>query len=536
MFEFILLVVLANLIILGVLYFIRHVIAIRAPVLFMAVGISIFFCILYPFLVAWLSYPRVIYLYGALILAGAGALYIIEMKFFTAEDADTNKSAGMAPGDVLAALEGGPAIDVGRGVFHGFGTVGKQILPDIKPEISHDAGKAEENSDNTLEELAAGIMPGTEPDEPPDSLNITQGPAPAEVEPPVSLLYEEFSGAEETLEESVPVSAENLMAIDAEEEVPACTVEEVSAEEVSGEYSTLADGFGWAQSPTGDVQLEPAAAGSGGEIITEEHGLLQSPAEAEDETLTGAEGLEPEAFSDVADLDLACDQEMTPEFSEAEHMDVPIPKEEEVASYPSGPSGQDAAPEYEEDLPLGVNTEISQFTEIRPLDNPLADISWVLDSEEGLAGNFSAVEQVVEEPVVEVAALPETVFYSEPLFSDEAEGGRPATESIPVGLGDISGLPVELEIRTIVARAFDALGAGDKFGAAECFFKALKLNPPPKLAAMVCVEISSIYLSEGRKAQALAVMEMLQEVWGPMLDENDTGRIKTIIIQLRREV
>lgn len=532
MFEFILLVVLANLIILGVLYFIRHVIAIRAPVLFVAVVISIFFCILYPFLVAWLSYPRVIYLYGALILAGAAALYIIEIKFFTAED-DTNKSAGIAAGDVLAALEGGPSIDVGRGVFQGFGTAGKDTSTDISREIPPDADKIGENSENHLEEPAAGVMPGMEPDETGDSLIMGghEGRAPAEVEPPAALLYEEVSDVQEALEESVPVSEGIHREIDAEEdEVQACTAEEVSVEEASGEYSVLADCCDWAESPTEDVLSEPAAAGSGAEIIAEEHGLLQSPAEAENETLTGTEGPEPEAFSDVADLALSHEQEMTPEVSEATDMDVPFPEEEEVASCLSG---QDAALEYEEDLPLGFNEEFSHFSEIRLVEN--SDISWGLQAEEGPA-DYSGVEQVVEEPVVEVAALQETIFYSEPLFSDGEERGRPSTESMPGGLGDISGQPVEPKIRTIVAHAFDALGAGDKFGAAENFFKAIKLNPPPKLAAMVCVEISSIYLSEGRKAQALAVMEMLQEVWGPMLDENDTGRIKTIIIQLRREV
>lgn len=631
MFEFILLVVMANLIILVVLYFIRHVIAIRAPVLFMAVGISILFCIMYPFLVAWLSYPRVIYIYGAFILAGAGVLYIIEMKFFTAEKADANKSTGIAAGDVLAALEGGPSIDVGRGIFQGFGTAGKDDPPNIPSlemhlDVDIDQGNGEKSDllnidtawtgenqthyihesaagGNPFEELAAGIMPGREPDETEDSLIITghEDRVPTEEERPVSLLYEEVSGGQETAEEAVPLLADFHCGDSEADEVPACALEDVSedvsVEGTSEEYVTVADGCEWAETSARVNLVEPAAGGTGGEKIIEEYGLLQGPAENDVKTVTY--GLEPEDLSEAADfadvvpgdegktdllkndeaaleavqshpegvsgeisqgmeimLELpdkmtggediivapapayiqdpfAWEQEMTPDIFEAAYVAVPIPEEEDITVYHSG---QEAAAEYQEALSCGVNTEISQIAEMEFVENTETDISCDLKAEEGPAGDYFAVEQVVEEPVVEVTAVSEAVFYSEPLFSVEAEEGSPTAGSLSGELGDIPGQPVELEIKTIVARAFDALGAGDKFGAAKSFFKALKLDPPPKLAAMVCVEISSIYLSEGRKPQALAVMEMLQEVWGPMLDENDSGRIKTIIIELRREV
>lgn len=294
------LVILANLIILGGLFFLRHVIAIRAPVLFMAVGISIALCVLYPVLVARISYPQVLYLYAALILAGAGVLYTIENKFFAPEEIRRNEISAAALGDVLVAVEGAPAVDFSRETFPVF----------------------------------IGASPG----------NI-QGEEPRDL------------------------------------------------------YSNM----------------EPAA-----EALPEAEILLIGP-----------------------------------------------------------PSPLEAAPAEpaEEEMPAALAAgEVPEL--ILPWDTPEAAIAQTVDQQ---------------------PPIPETI-----------EG--------------------------LLDKAFDALGSGEKYRAAEIFFKALKLNPGPKLAVMICLEMSSIYLSRGRKGQALAVMEMLWDVWGPMLDEVNTVKIKTILIQLRREV
>lgn len=62
------------------------------------------------------------------------------------------------------------------------------------------------------------------------------------------------------------------------------------------------------------------------------------------------------------------------------------------------------------------------------------------------------------------------------------------------------------------------------------------MDPPPKLAVMLCVEIGSVYLAEGQKGPALAVLEMLEAMWGQALSAEDLAEIKTEIIKLRGEV
>ncbi|MDA8227705.1 MAG: hypothetical protein M0T74_08395, partial [Desulfitobacterium hafniense] len=62
MLEFTMLVIVANLSILACLYVIRHTIAIKTPVLLIAVGISVFFCVLFPVLAVRVPYPMIIYL------------------------------------------------------------------------------------------------------------------------------------------------------------------------------------------------------------------------------------------------------------------------------------------------------------------------------------------------------------------------------------------------------------------------------------------------------------------------------------------
>ncbi|MFZ5634352.1 MAG: hypothetical protein ACOY40_16065 [Bacillota bacterium] len=355
MFEFVSLVVLANLILLACLYFLRRVIDVRVPVLFMAVGISVFFCILYPFLATLVSYPQIIYLYAVLILAGAGLLYLIESKLASGEIRE-NEYAGVSVGDALAVVEGGgPAVEVNSSVFHDYGT----------------------------------SFPGT-----PDTEKPVEVIAGAELQP--EAIVEEKSAVEAAAEEE-PVEMD--AAVELVEETVAATVLE---------------------------EIVPAGP-------DEQPDVLAAP-----------------------DMDLA---------------------------------DEDVETEAEAVEPAGYFAGEFQYTEIE-------------------AEEFPSCEP---EPA--------------------AAAGEPAVEGPYYGSGGD-----EQDISGIVARAFDILVAGDKIGAAETFFKALKLNPPPKLAAMLCIEISSIYLSAGSKRQALAVMEMVEDVWGSILDEKDSARVKTIKNQLRREI
>jgi hypothetical protein len=120
--------------------------------------------------------------------------------------------------------------------------------------------------------------------------------------------------------------------------------------------------------------------------------------------------------------------------------------------------------------------------------------------------------------------------------SEETHRDVTASGVVPAVAAEDDALPAESDINSLVAGAFDRLALGDSAGAVDNFFKALKLGPPPRLAVLLCTRISSLYTAQGRSRQALAVMEMLEVVWGPMLDESDMKGVKTIIIQLRGEL
>lgn len=92
------------------------------------------------------------------------------------------------------------------------------------------------------------------------------------------------------------------------------------------------------------------------------------------------------------------------------------------------------------------------------------------------------------------------------------------------------------DISSLVSGGFDCLAMGNSVGAINNFFKALRQNPPPQLAVMLVIKISSLYLDVGCKTQALSVIDTFQDVWGPLLDEKDLKRIEKIKIQLRREI
>lgn len=104
MFEFIGLTIMMNGLILAGLYYFRRIIPIRAPVLFIATGISVLFCLLYPFLAYFLSYPAVIYFYVLLVVFGGVLLYFIESFYFSPQTV-SGEHAGGVPGSMPAAVD-----------------------------------------------------------------------------------------------------------------------------------------------------------------------------------------------------------------------------------------------------------------------------------------------------------------------------------------------------------------------------------------------------------------------------------------------
>lgn len=386
MLVFVLLVVSANLLLLALLYFMRRIIEIRVPILIIAVGISIFFCILYPFLAAVVPYPQVVLLYGAIILAGAGLLYVIECRLMTGNAAD-DKYTGITVGDALAAVEGGGAsLEVDGGIFHGGGIICSQAPGDRKPVVG-----------------------------------------------------------------------ERVVA------------EEYAETAVKEQFESTA--------------VEEPVAGESAEMIAAE-----APVAGEPEEFTAAEAPvvdEPEEFTAV---------------------------EEPVADQPLAVAAEELTNEE------FVEVVVERLPEEAVIDEP---VEQAVDPEEAV-GEASGKDVAVEPPA---AAVPEQLV-----------PGGAEEQTVILTDREVPGAAEEQDINQVVARAFDILSEGDKLRAAETFFSALKLNPPPKLASMLCIEISSIYLSLGNRRQALNVMEMVEEAWGSVLDQRDLARVTAIKNQVRREV
>lgn len=446
MFEFVTLVVLANLAILGGLYVLRHFIAIRAPVLFMAVGLSILLCILYPFVVVLVSYPQVIYLYAALILAGAALLSVIESKFLVAEELRQNENLSTALGDVLVATGGAPAVEAGRDTFH----------------VSGGA-----NLNQTRESPGNSVVAG---------------------EPPPSPIQYTANIIEEVV-------------------VPSPWEPGISA--APGQMVYGSDEPDIAPGATVDDELPVMPPGS--------------------DYLTAVWPAEQAATVEAVPEEITCTVDAGP-AEPAAAIDNCYPVEP-AGTLPEEPvTAGDIAGDLPAGAPLGEGFSAGESDWVSP-----ASLGGATPPE--LAGETTRPELVFPEETADEPPADDKpgVAVSQPEDYNPAPargpypGGMtegPGEDTVPTGGEDIGGL---------VARSFDALVAGDKFKGLEGFFKVLKLNPEPRLAAMLCIEISSIYLSEGRRMQALSVMEMLQEVWGPALGEKDSERIKTIIIQIRRE-
>lgn len=172
-------------------------------------------------------------------------------------------------------------------------------------------------------------------------------------------------------------------------------------------------------------------------------------------------------------------------------------------------------------------------------------------TETTVAPEVAAVLDV--DKVTEVAKIPDCspgVSYEKPIRIEVSEvnadvGSETVVLDVPAevmevekGLSDVEEQRAleNQDISSLVSGGFDCLATGNSVGAINNFFKALRLNPPPQLAVMLAIKISSLYLDVGCKRQALSLMDTLQDVWGPLLDEKDQKRVEIIKIQLRREI
>jgi hypothetical protein len=217
MLEFVIIVIIANLIMLAALYLLRHVINIRAPVLFLAVGISILYCLSYPFLAARVPYPQVVYLYTVLVLAGAGVLYIIESRILEPYKIRDDEMAGMSVGEALAAVGGiKPSVQV-------------TVEPDEKndpermaaePDTAATNAHAEDVKDKVAEESVAGTAKDGELEE----------------KAPADELVEEVLTAGAEGEVATGEAEDEIVAGEAEdEEITDGAEEKVITEEIVGE-------------------------------------------------------------------------------------------------------------------------------------------------------------------------------------------------------------------------------------------------------------------------------------------------------------
>ena len=453
MFEFVLMVVLANAIMLACLYILRHVIAIRAPVLFIAVGISIFYCILYPFLVSRVPYPKVLYLYALLIMIGAALLYIIETRFFSAEEIGDNEVAGMPIGDALAVVEG--------------------------KRFSLDSIRGMVNRLSLKERIRAFplIIKNSRLEQPGGDLTVNRYTS-AGIEAELSLdnvhLQEERKELKEEVD-TLALCASQVVATHFPVEYCAKEMVEVQ-EELSVDESRAEPGE--TESVGGIVETGEAVTTvkDGAQSFVEiPEGLENTPQDAEEITKGTEDTLQdPEEITEGA--------EDTPQDAE------------EIAE-----GVEDISEDVSEQSAL-MNSHHEEC--IPPVSLYMLDI----------------LDEVVIEESSDKPGISRDFMTEEQKAHDDRE------------------LTGESQINIMVARAFDSLASGDSAVAVEDFFRVLKMEPPPKLAVMLCIEISSIYLAGGHKRQALAVLEMLEVVWGHALDSGDAQEVKIKIKRLKGEI
>jgi len=404
MLEFILLVILANVVILAGLYLLRRVIAMKAQILLIAVGISIIYCVLYPFLAARVSFSGVMGIYAILILVGAMLLYIVESKYFAYDKMNDDNSVGVK-GDVPVAFGGlSSAVNIDMGIY-------RKVRLDQGPYIN---------------------------------------------------LYDE--NAQPVGEEEADAEIEDLFA--AESDLP--------LEDLIEEFENIDSAGGGAADAA--MEVGPAAeAGAGGKQPTEK--MKEEPEE-----------LPVEAGDAESEIQAAGEEEAATEDLPATEGELPQANRQVLDNVEKGVLAGKLASEYEGLIEAKGPDETSE----------------------------------VEKPAQEYEA-------------DEEAGAEepPAEETVAVPAAAIT---CASDMNGLIMQAFDRRESGDRIGTVDLFIRALKLNPPKELAVMMCNEIYAIYLSGGQYGLALAIMEMLSDVWGPVLDKHEREKISEKINQLRGDV
>lgn len=422
MLEYVLVVLIANAVMLACLYLLRHAIAIRAPVLLITVCISTFYCILYPFLVAHIPYPKIVYFYLMLIIVGAAVLYFIEVKFFSQYDTGDN-IAGIVSADAMAVVEA------------------KRPLPGVLKELINRIPVIDFKRTLSFIRL--------------NSTGVSGVGGPAAMNSPGNLAGQENGAA-------------------------------TTAEAVAGTSVAF-----------NQVAATVLEAGASGKEDTSEKGLEGSNGAAAEETPVDSEPVEI-CEAPVDTVEYAAD-----EVAEAE--ETPWDSEPVETS-----EARDEGADPSQSIETGGDRSAAIDTSLIPgPDSPVSE-------------NVSGESIVLMDTIILPAAKDAAEKEEKTEKAEKAEEGPIAQERVTIG--------------NLVDRAFERLASGDSTGAVDYFFKALRLTPPPKLAVMVCIEIVSVYLAEGRKSQALAVLEMLEAVWGQALSADDLVLVKAKIIKLRGEV
>lgn len=526
MFEFIVVVVLANLIMLAVLYVLRHVIAIRAPVLLLAVGISILYCILYPFLAALVSYPQVLYLYVFLVVAGAGSLYFIESRFFTVRELKESEMTRMSVGEALEAIKGNQIA-----VSGGKPALDWQAAGRMFSRRSEDTGTAREGPVLSVQEENTFVQEDKE------GLSHAAGMAagPEFTEVPV----EDAPALADKIVE-VHITADGVAALlkaadtgelkGAEEDVSFYTEDEIASGEEGLEPA--------------DVQVESVPGRDdlvAGEITATLEGLdAAGPVEAVEEAwFTGVDGSDSDInIEELLPVEeepvLVCEEEAgLTEGLEPETADMAAGPEPAEILVEDSTGRDDAAAGEITDTLEGLYTAGPVET-VEETEYERADV--LEEAAAGTGEEYWDTAGLIEDSESDYVPVEEFRELDDGFSGREvAAAGMAGPEVLPYRATEEQSAPGD-DINSLVAGAFDKLASGDGAGAVDSFFRALKLGPPPRLAVLLCARISSIYSSQGLNRQALAVMEMLEVVWGPMLDDGDREGITTIIIRLRGEV
>ena len=593
MFEFIAVVVLANLIMLAVLFVLRHVIAIRAPVLVLAVGISIIYCILYPFLVALISYPQVLYLYVFLVVAGAGSLYIIENRFFTVRELKEGEASGIIAGDALEAIGveqtavfgGLPALD--------WGSAGRVFsMPGQYAGATQEGPLPSVHEEKFFVQEEAGGQSSAAGDVREDTLSRYEDEGTVDA---VAIEYIPESGLPEYLEtEAADPAAGPVSAALPEEDMPVMADKAAEGQITGDEVAALLKAT-YAGEPEGAV--EDIAFYKEDEIADAEEGPGPADVQVEDVTdrddyIAGGITATMERLDKTGPVETMEEAWLARPYEEEFHIDTEecLPEEEaSVLAFEEKTEVQGGErPITVTGLPEGLETETSVMAAAIPvedasgLDNEII-AGYITEDEVAAIEELAAFAEGTEPAELSVADIPgwddavadeitatlegldvidpvltveETVlagvdassFIDELLpveqeFTEQtADGAGEKQGDVTESMAEPDYIPAEeqsspgYDLNSMVAIAFDKLASGDDAGAVDCFFRALKLGPPPRLAVLLCTRISSIYSSQGHSRQALAVMEMLEVVWGPMLDDSQLKGITTIIIQLRGEV